>query len=440
VPNCKPPLVLVSVRVIGRPANPLRRPVLRRMIAWRHRVLEGPLRDRSMNRAGPHRLKRITGLLLLPLARKALADERADLTCWDCDVIKGTPIPPGRMVCRITGRAASRGRAVRWSVFLRVPEPSMEHRDPIRREAFHRELMLYRSGVLDELPSGIAAPRLLGVTEHPGDEPWTWFEDVAAEDSIGWPLERFALAARHFGRLNGVFLGSATLAACPQLDRSEWFGKGVRRTFGQVSTVFEAFRTHPLTSRLWDADLGRQVRDLWGSREIFVQALDRMPRTLCHGDLCMPNLMSRRLDDGTDETVLIDWQYGGWSQIGPDIAGLIADSSLIPARRKVGEPEEFAEMMLDAYLSGLRDSGQGQSVPFARFGCLATLAYPWGLYVLMRLNDKVLQREPNAENRNQLEDALGQYVRAQHFVLRVAKQARKTLPDVLPGLCGTRGT
>jgi len=398
------------------------------------------LRDGSMGTRGSDRLERISGQLLLPLARKALADDRADVIGWSCDVIKGTSIPPGRMVCRIRGRAVSGGHDVPWSIFLKVPEPSMQHRDPIRREAFHRELMLYRSGMLDELPHGIASPRLLEVSEYPDDEPWMWFEDVAAEESIGWPAERFALAARHFGRLNGAFLNGPLRAAYPQLDRSVWFEKGVRRTFGQVPAALEAFRTNPLTKGLWDADLGRQVRELWNSREIFAQALDRMPRTLCHGDLCIPNLMSRMLDDGTDQTVLVDWQYGGWSQIGLDIAGLIADSSLIPVRRKVAEPDEFTEMMLEAYLSGLRDSGQRRSTPIARFGCLAALAYPWGLYVLLGLSEAVLQREPNRENRAHLEAALAQYARTQRFVLGVAKEAKKMLPDVLPGLCETRVT
>ncbi|GAG30037.1 unnamed protein product, partial [marine sediment metagenome] len=250
----------------------------------------------------------------------------------------------------------------------------------------HRELMLYRSGLLDGLPDGIAAPHLLGVTEFPDDEPWMWFEDVAGEESIGWPVARFELAARHYGRLKGAFLDSSALAACPQLDRSGWFMKGVVQTFRQIPAVFEAFRTHPLTSELWDADLGKQVREFWDSREILVQALDRMPRTLCHGDSCIPNLMSRRRDDGRDQTVLIDWQYAGRSQMGPDIAGLIADSSLLPVRRKVAEPEEFTEMMLEAYLCGLRDSGQEESIRVARFGCLATLAYPWGLCVLLELD------------------------------------------------------
>jgi len=378
------------------------------------------------------RLRRIKVDLLQPFVRRALGDEAAVITAWDCEVIKGQPTPPGGLVCRLTGRAGNGDYEVPWSLYLRVPEPPMSHRDPIRRAPFHRELLLYRSGVLGNLPEGTAAPRLLGVTEYPDDEPWMWLEDVTAAQAREWPEKRFELAAFHFGRLQGAFLDDPDLSAHPQLDRTNWLKPGLARIFKQVPHVLARFQAHPLTGALWDGNLGTGVRRLWAERGTFADALDRMPGTLCHGDFCIPNLMSRRLGDGRQETVLIDWEYGGWSQIGGDIAGLIADSSILPVRRKVADPAEFTEMMLEGYLSGLRDAGREDALTIARFACLATLALPWGLLVLLSLNGTVLQQEPGEGSHAGLKCELDTYVRRQEFVLRVADRARKLL-RTLPG-------
>jgi len=373
------------------------------------------------------RLERINAALLEPFVRKALSSEEAMVARWDCDVIKGTWTPPGRIVCHLTGQARSGARPVPWSLYLRIPEPPMSHRDPVRREPFHRDLMLYGSGILDRLPDGIAAPRLLGVTEHPDDEPWMWFEDAGADEAIGWPQERFGLAAFHLGRMHGAFLESPDMSAWPRLDRSHWSRQGMARmlTRADVPAVFTRFEGHPLTNALWDTDLGAGIRRLWSEREAFAEALDGLPRTLCHGDFCMPNLMSRLRGDGEDETVLIDWQYAGWSQIGADIAGLIADSSILPVRRKVAEPEEFTPMMLEAYLSGLRDAGCGDCLAVARFACLAALAFRWAMCALLSLDGGVLRREPTSENRAELEQRLDASVRAQQFLLGLAEEARE---------------
>lgn len=378
----------------------------------------------------PSRLDRINGEVLKPFVREALEAPDVRVTEWDHRVVKGDWASPKGITCRIFGRGTQQAREVSWSLFLKVPSPPLAHPDPLRREPFQRELLLYRSGILDGLPEGIAAPRLLGVLEHADDEPWMWMEDVAGEESLRWPVERFGLAARHFGRLQGVFLAGAPLGDHRWLDISGRLRPALAKSFERAAPVLERFRTHPLTNRLRDTDIGTGLRRLWADREVFLDALDGMPRSLCHGDFCYPNLFARRLGDGADQTVVIDWQYSGRRQIGGDIAGLIADSSVIPVRRKAAEPEAFTEMVLEAYLSGLREAGWKGDMRIARFACLATLALPWSLNLLASLDGRVLRQPPGEENRLQLEQRLDEYVRNQSFLLALADQARGLLDIV----------
>ena len=45
--------------------------------------------------------------------------------------------------------------------------------------------------------------------------------------------------------------------------------------------------------------------------------------------------MARRLPDGTDQTVVVDWQYAGVRPIGEDIAGLIAEAEVELLHKRV---------------------------------------------------------------------------------------------------------
>ena len=383
-----------------------------------------------MSAKGGSRLEQIDAGLLTPLVRKALGSSDARITEWEHCVIKGDWTPPNGIVCRFFGRGARQAEPVQWSVILKVPSPAHLHRDVLRREPFQRELLLYRSGVLDALPNEIAAPRLLGVAEHPGDEPWMWFEDVSGNESLKWPLDRFRLAAYHFGLMQGTFLAGAPLPHPPWMDISGRLKPRLARSFERVPPVLKKFETHPLTRRLYDSDVGRGVRKLWADRAAFADALDRMPRSLCHGDFCYPNLFARRLPDGSDQTVVIDWQYSGRRQIGGDMAALIADSSILPVRRKAAEPEEFTEMILESYLSGLRAGGWTSDLRIARFACIATLALPWTVNLLSSLDGGVFRQPLGEENRASLEQKLEEYAHRQEFLLSLADEARGLLETV----------
>jgi len=375
---------------------------------------------------GEPRLDKIDRDLLTPIVRKALGSLDASISEWDYKVIKGDWTTSTRLVCRIFGKAKQKEHQVPWSVFLKVPNPTHLHYDPLHREPFQREVLLYQSGILDNLPGGIVAPRCLGVTEHADDEPWMWLEDVRGTRGLEWPLERFEKIAHQFGCMQGAFLAGAPLPDHGWLDTSAWLKPRLALESKPMPEILDRSKTHPLTAPLWDSEFGQRFSRLWSDHEVIFEALDRMPRSLCHGDFCFTNFIARRLPSGEDQTVVLDWQYAGVRQIGSDIAGLIADSSLIAVRRKVAEPEEFTEMILEGYVSGLQESGWKGDLRVARFACLATLAWHWTSINALGLRN-ILQQPLSEENRHELKQRLDEYVRRQEFLFRIGDEAKQLL-------------
>lgn len=75
-----------------------------------------------------------------------------------------------------------------------------------------RELLVYQSGLFDQLPTGLAAPRCYQIDELPSAGR-IWMEDVSEDVGASWPLEHYRQVTRHFGRLGGLYLVERPLPA-----------------------------------------------------------------------------------------------------------------------------------------------------------------------------------------------------------------------------------
>lgn len=342
-------------------------------------------------------------------------------------IIKGSWTPPKGLVCRIRGDAALDGKTVPWSLILKVADLTDSHFVAWHREPFQREALLYRSGILDDLPGGIAAPRCLGVVTQPNDEPWMWLEDVTGVHAIEWPVEMFGRVAHQFGTMQGAFLSGAPLPDHSWLDTRAWIGMERVQIAERLPPIVERFASHPLTTALHRSDFGTRLSNLWADHEVFFDALERMPVSLCHGDFNLNNFVARSRRQGEDRLFVFDWQYAGLRQIGADIAGLIADSSIVPVRRKVAEPEEFTELIICAYLDGLKDGGWRESLDIPRLSCLVRLAMSWSFCLALGLDGGVLTRPLSDDSRADLEEHLDRYVRRQQFLFGLADEARALL-------------
>jgi hypothetical protein len=254
-------------------------------------------------------------------------------------------------------------------------DPGAEHHRNARAPNFwKREFLAYSSGLLDNLPPGVRAPRCYGAEERANGSARLWLEDLTDSYGAPWPLERYALAARHAGQFNGAYLAGRPIPDLPWLsvDAGIWFfellGPQLERVHGH--------RDHPIIRREWPeaAVLDRCIR-LWREREAFCRALARLPRTLCHMDFFRLNLLAVRSRSGADETVGVDWAFLGTAPVGDELAPLVG-SSAIHAGEHVDHVRDLGETCFAGYLAGLRDAGWSGDARLARLGYAAgTIRY-----------------------------------------------------------------
>ena len=124
------------------------------------------------------------------------------------------------------------------------------------------------------------------VSRHRGATPsrstpgavWLWLEDIVDEVDPRWPIARFALAARHLGRPNGMYLTERRLPVDPWLMRGLLPARAAA-----VERFWERFadlRGEPVVRRIWPGDLADQALRLCGERDHVLAALDDLPRAL----------------------------------------------------------------------------------------------------------------------------------------------------------------
>lgn len=376
------------------------------------------------------RLGKIDNELLTPFVRKALERPGATITEWSHQVVKGEWQWPSRLVCRFFGKARSGGpgEELSWSIFLKIPNSTDTHHDEIHREPFQREPLLFQHGVLTGLPGGIEAPRCLAVVEQPDDEPWMWLEHAKGVPSLQWPLERFPVCARHFGRMQGAIMNGHGLPRHQWLDTSAWLPRAHKAAIETARKNFQSLDDNPLTRELRASPIGRRVESLIAESELFLRALQVVPKSLCHGDFNYLNLFAWDPPGQETRTVVIDWQYAGIRPIGGDISGFIADSSIVPVRRAAAEPEQFVPLMLEAYVAGLAEGGWRGDGRVVRFAVLAELGVWWTFNLLYGVNSNAVARFVGKGGSAALEAQIERYREKQSFLLGLADEAR-TLRD-----------
>lgn len=131
-------------------------------------------------------------------------------------------------VYRLSGVARSDGASHPWSVVLKIvrnpaglevaPGYVLPPDDfpPTHFSYWKREALAYQSGVLDDLPRGIAAPRCFAVVEATPQVFWLWLEDLATA-AAPWTLARYRETAHQLGHWNGAYLAGRPLPAQPWL-------------------------------------------------------------------------------------------------------------------------------------------------------------------------------------------------------------------------------
>jgi len=241
-----------------------------------------------------------------------------------------------------------------WRVVLKVLAPVAGQDDPTHIRYWKREMLLYRSGLLDALPAGLRAPRCYGCDEQADGTVWLWLEHVREDGERAWPPARWALAARHLGQFNGAYLAGRPLPHAP------WLGGRRLRTWlerhGQLVAQIAAAPLNPDVRQWWPQAVVDAILRLWEERDALCASLERLPQTFCHGDAIRRNLLARRGADGSEETVGIDWEYAGHYAVGEEVGQTLSVASAFFDVEPTDLPA-LDETLFAGYQAGLRDAG-----------------------------------------------------------------------------------
>jgi hypothetical protein len=321
-------------------------------------------------------LDAVNQTVLAPLVRRALNSEAAEVTDWGCEQLHAG-FGAGTAIHRFTGQGRDKGQTVPWSLILKVLRPTADGDDPSAWNYYKREVGAYRSGWLDDLPGGLSAPRHFGIVEHPDGTSWIWLEDVADEIGPRWPLEHYGVVARHLGQFNGAYLGGGPLPSWPWLC-SSWLRQYVAESAPAMTPLRNSLQ-HPLVRRWFPSDAIDRFFRVWAERDVFLDALDRLPQTLCHRDVFRRNLFARRTVGGDDESVAIDWAFAGRGAIGEELVPLVL-ASVTFFEIELDRAQTLEEIVLEGYLEGLRDAGWQGDPRLVRLGYAAagSLRYRFG--------------------------------------------------------------
>jgi hypothetical protein len=314
---------------------------------------------------------------LTPLVRQALGSETVEVIDWQRQQIHGGAQAFSSLY-RFSGDARDQGQAIPWSTILKAIRPVPDRDDPSHFGYWKREVLAYQSGLLDDLPGGLAAPRCFGVCEQPGGEFWIWMEDVKDDLGPRWPLKQYGVAARHLGQFNGAYLIGCPIPSDPSLSkgwlRSLLAQPGAAAGIDQLRDSLE----HPLVRRVYPPDGAEGFFRLWAEREAFLDALDRLPHAFCHLDAFRRNLFARHSSEGGYQTVAVDWAFAGTGAIGEEIVPLVV-ATLGFLEVEMEKALELDAIVFDGYLEGLRDAGWRGDRQVVRLGFTAGAALRYGV-------------------------------------------------------------
>ncbi|MEM7032387.1 MAG: phosphotransferase [Chloroflexota bacterium] len=368
--------------------------------------------------------------ILAPLVAVALGHDQLKISQWHYDRVYGGAGDVGEVlsvVFRFTGIAYDQTKPVNWTLILKVVGTTAIDDDPTASRYWKREVSAYQSGDLKNLPGDLATPQFFGITEFSETVVGLWLEDVTDQFGSQWPLADYGLAARHLGQFNGAFLINQNL------PHRSWFLKDRFRDFyrgtqvGQKFTQLRQSLNDPQTQRWFiDDNDANRILHLWEERTPLLEALNRLPQTVVHGDAFRRNLFAKQVADGRYQTVAVDWTFTGLGPIGFELASLV-QGTLFFSEVDMTDAQALDQIVFEGYLTGLEDAGWRGDPSQARLGYAAGSAIVFALgYGAFKLNQQVYPW---------LEQAFGlpidQFMqlgaKLNHFFLTLADEARTLL-------------
>jgi len=315
--------------------------------------------------------------------------EDAVLLDWHCQPVQGG-FEIASSINRFTGKSIASRKAIPWSVILKIykmPEGDLLDQAGVR--CWNREALAYQTGFLADLPEGLSSPKCYEVIERAGRECWIWMEDLHDDVGEKWPLEHYPVVGRHLGRFNGTYLEGRPLPGAPWLSQN-WLRKYVEAAAPLFAGCVEE-RERLLVRKFFPDDLLKEYAQYWKTRHRFLDAIDCLPKCLCHQDAFRRNLFARKKRNDELETVGIDWSYMGIATIGQELAPLVG-MAIFEGDVPPEEVPWFIERVFNGYLEGLDESGWHGEADRVRFCFLASWLYRYALGGLGELMQVVMNK------------------------------------------------
>lgn len=373
-----------------------------------------------MNKHNNDPLMTIDAMMLTPFVRRALSRESAEILDWQSNPLVGAGL--NSRIVRLSGNARDLGAILPWSLILKVVSPHEGNDDPVSLRYWKREALVYQSGLLDNLPGKIRAPRCYGIIEHPEKEVWLWLEEVADDSQDKWSLDQYGNVARHIGEFNGGFYEHYSAYSQPWMTKCHlrsWVGTDAPILTPEV-------RAHPLVARFMPNDVYEWMQEVWAEHTSWLDFIERQPQTLSHLDVFRRNAFARRDPQGDLQTVLIDWAFVGSASPGEDIASLVAGSVNF-MEIDSAQTHALDHIVFEGYLEGLRLAGWQGDPRLVRFAyaIASVLKYSVGIYgvAFMLANDS---QQPILEQMfgHPLEELVNVWGSTLRFLTGLADEAR----------------
>ncbi len=341
----------------------------------------------------PSVLRSINESRMSSIIRQALNRSNFRIQGWRARKLEGgsgNPVSLGTY--RFEGVGSDRNEWIDWSILLKIIQSPAnlgydnfgEGENQAHWNYWKRELLLYQSRWLESLPEGIRAPVCYDAVEIPGNIGGIWLEDVKDSFSGNWPLHRYALAARHLGRLNGIYISRR------ELPTFAWFS-GQRTRQWLKSIPWRDFPwDHPLVWQQFPNPGMDSFRSMLQDSERFLARLDQLPKTISHGDTNPNNFISRHLPRNQEQTVAMNWSQAGIEPIGDDLGQLVYGTYKNLRGYKL---RDISETLFTSFINGLQDSGCRVDAQLVRFGYVTSAAFRMGLSKLVRLDGQLKREE-----------------------------------------------
>jgi hypothetical protein len=285
---------------------------------------------------------------------------------------------------RFTGHGQSaKGGNRPWTVVLKCINNPKQSSQQLREATYwRREILAFQSGLLDDLPPGVRAPRCYGVMENEAGA-WVWIEYIQESTSKQWSLDYFQRAARQLGRFQGAYLCGTPLPDQPWLC-GPFFGIGWAEQNGWSGFMNPEFEQNawklPIAKELLNDKQKLRLLQLIVENRRFDLVNTRLPQVLCHNDIHLKNLMwASSPQTGERELIILDWAFAGTGAVGNDLGGLLGNS-LYFFDYDPYDAETLEAALLDGYLAGIADHRVEIDPRLVRLGYLISLSF-WMEYL-----------------------------------------------------------